>query len=123
MKKKLITAVLGGTAVASLAFASASALTVNGGVLQVGDDTDLTCDPDGVKVNWGLETDDNLVYSAQITDISDACAGADVVLKTNLHAVDEKEVATADASGSVRVHFDTPLDAQALETVRVWIGK
>lgn len=120
--KKLITAVLGGTAVASLAFASASTLNVDGGVVQVGEDITLTCDDDGVKVDFGLETDTDLVHRATVTGIAEDCLGADIVLQTNLLANNEKLV--GEIAGDTHVFtFATPQDAAALESVKVWIGR
>lgn len=118
--KKLLLAVLGGTAVASLAFASAASLTVDAGVLQAGVNADLACDDNGVKVNWGLETDDNSVYFADVIGIDEECMGADIVLRTNLM---EDPLAGTITGDTHRFTFSPIQDATALTAVRVWIGK
>lgn len=116
--KKLITAALGGTVVATLAFASASALDVDGGALQAGQDG-VTCDADGVKANWGLETDTNDVRSVRISGIDAACAGADMWIK-----VDDRPTLKMTLTGaeSQSVGFPTPYPApEAIHNVRIWI--
>jgi hypothetical protein len=118
MKKKMLTAVLGGTAVATLAFASASALTVDGGTIQVGDDG-VTCDSNGVKANWGLETDDNTVRSVRIDGIDSACAGAEMFVKVDDMAVKKVLLTT---SGSASIPFAAPyLAPEDIESIRIWI--
>ena len=118
--KKLITAVLGGTAVASLAFASASTLTVNGAALQVGADDTLVCDSNGVTANWGLETTDNSVRSVRVTDISSDCSGAEMFIKTNL--MDEAEMVELNGSGEATLRFDAPYPTpESINAVRIWI--
>jgi hypothetical protein len=121
MKKKLLTAVLGGTAVATLAFASASALTVDGGTLQAGAYSSLTCDSDGVKVNWGLETGDNTVQNVRISGIDAACAGAKIFVKTNLMSNGVSAVVPEGAS-QVSIPLPSPFPApEDINAVRVWI--
>lgn len=116
--KKLITAVLGGTVVATLAFASASALQVDGGTLQFGQDG-VTCDADGVKANWGLETGTNDVRSVRITGIDPSCKGAEMFIK-----VDDRphlKMVLTDAE-SQSVDFPAPFPApDAIHGVRIWI--
>lgn len=120
MKKKMLTAVLGGTAVATLAFASASALTVNGGTLQAGADGTLACDSNGVKVNWGLETSDNSVRGVRITDIDPACAGAEMFVRTNV--MSDAASVVLDASGTARVQFDAPFPTpESIQAIKIWI--
>lgn len=120
MKKRLITAVLGGTAVASLAFASASVLTVHGGTVQAGVASGLSCDTDGVKANWGLETDDNTVRSVRISGIAADCAGADMWVKTNTMTSPAK--VTLDGSDQATVRFSAPYPSpESLDAVRIWI--
>jgi hypothetical protein len=72
--KKLISTALVATFVFAAAFASASALTVQGGTIQVGADTTLACDSDGVTVTWNLRQD-GVVTSANVADISANCVG------------------------------------------------
>jgi hypothetical protein len=117
--KKLITAVLGGTAVASLAFASASMLTVDGGTIQAGQDGSLYCDTDGVKANWGLETGDNSVRSVRIDGIDSACAGAEMFVSVD--GAEAKKVLLT-ASGEASVSFTSPYPTpESLETIKIWI--
>lgn len=60
-------------ALTALAVGSAAALDVDGGAIQAGVDSELTCD-DGVAVaGWGFEESDGLVYNVRIGGISDAC--------------------------------------------------
>lgn len=115
---------LGGTAVASLAFASASMLTVDDGVMQTGTDTTLYCQTEPVKVEWGYESNNNSVYFARVTGIEESCYGADLNLRTNVHAeanLDGIGVANIQAD-NVTALFFTPIPAEDLESVTVTIG-
>jgi adhesin HecA-like repeat protein len=123
--KKLITAVLGGTAVATLAFASASMLDVDGGVMQTGTDTTLYCQDAPVKVDWGYESKNNSVYFASVSGIEESCYGADLNLRTNVQAeanLDGIGVANIQ-SDTVKATFKAPIPAGDLEWVTVTIGK
>lgn len=113
--KRIITALVGGAFVATLAYASASALTVDGGTIQAGSDT-VTCDSNGVKANWGLETDTNSVNSVRIADIDAACVGADLFVSVN--SAPAKRVVIAGTSQSVTFPAMTP---ESINTVKVWI--
>lgn len=113
-----LTAVLGATAVASLAFASASVLTVDGGTVQAGVASSLSCD--GVKANWGLETTDNTVRSVRISGIDPACEGAEMWVRTN--TMSEAAKVELDGSDQATVRFTAPFPApESLESVRIWI--
>lgn len=115
-----LTAVLGATAVASLAFASASVLTVDGGTVQAGVASSLSCDTDGVKANWGLETTDNTVRSVRISGIDPACEGAEMWVRTN--TMSEAAKVELDGSDQATVRFTAPFPApESLESVRIWI--
>lgn len=121
--KKMLTAVLGGTAVATMAFASASLLTVDGGTIQAGSNVaSLACDVDGVKANWGLETKNppNSVMSVRISDIAEECGGAEMFIKTNL--MDEAKMVKLDGSDSATLRFDAPYPApEDITAIRIWI--
>ncbi len=117
--KKLVLAVLGGTAVASLAFASAASLTVDGGVMQVGLDGDLRCDTDGVKVEYVLETDNSTVQKLRVTDIDEKCDGAEMFIRTNLMA--KQQSVTVGSTGTETFTLSPHQDAGALDSVRIWI--
>lgn len=116
--KKLITAVLGGTAVASLAFASASMLTVDGGTIQAGQDGSLYCDTDGVKASWGLETDDNTVRSVNVTGIDSRCDGAEMFVRLDNGA---KGKVTLTSSGTASIALPTGTTPESVNSIRIWI--
>ncbi|MCE0488001.1 hypothetical protein [Ornithinimicrobium sediminis] len=123
--KRIITALAGGAAVATLAFASASLLDINSGAtLQTGD-ASTTCDENGVDLAWALETDDvsvgqpALVYWLTVSDIASECEGAE--LYVNIDGADAI-ISTIGSAGSERVDFATPLEAQDIENVRVSIS-
>jgi hypothetical protein len=62
-------------ALTALAVGSAAALQVNGGTIQAGIDTTLTCD-DVVDVKgWGFEQGTGLVHNVRIGGIAPACVG------------------------------------------------
>ena len=80
--RRLIIALVAGSVVAAVAV-SAAVLDVNGGVIQYGEDTTLTCDTDGVYVDgWGLEMDTPAsVTYVRIKGVSSACNGADMFVQ------------------------------------------
>ncbi len=114
--KRIITALAGGAAVATLAFASASVLQVDGGTIQAGS-AGVTCDSDGVKVNYGLETDTNSVNSVRIEGIDSACEGAEMFVAINGDRVGAVTL-TAAASQSVAITSRTP---ESINNVKIWI--
>lgn len=118
--KKIITAVLGGSVVATLAFASASLLTVDGGTIQAGQDNSLYCDADGVKANWGFESTDGTVRGVRISGIDAACLGSTIFVKTNGMTGD---ALSAEITGDqARVNFPMPYPTpESLESIEITI--
>jgi hypothetical protein len=116
--KRIITALAGGAVVATVAFASASALTVDAGTIQAGGGS-VTCDTDGVKANWGLETDDNSVRFVRVSGIDEACEGAKIFVK-----VDGGPTRNAVIDGEQTIiSFPAPyLVPEDIENVRIWIA-
>jgi hypothetical protein len=119
--KRITTAVLAGATVATLAFASASALTVDSKPLQAGS-ASVSCDTDGVDVTWGLETTPSYVGSVRIADISEDCArdGAKLFVAVNGTRV------TGDAwvINATSKSFNLPANTspESIQDVKVWIG-
>jgi hypothetical protein len=116
MKKRIAVALAAGAAVATVGFASASALNVDAATIQYGT-ASVTGDADGVVVNWGLETDTNEVSNARITGFDTAVHGADVFVKVN----GGKTYSASITGDQVNVVFDAPMSADAIENVQVWI--
>jgi hypothetical protein len=117
--KRVTTAVLAGVTVATLAYASASVLTVDSKPLQAGSDT-VTCDADGVGVEWALETDDNSVYWATVTGIDDKCAGATLFVAVNGERLTQD--GTPITANSHQVRFADRPSPESINDVKVWIG-
>ncbi len=118
--KKIITAVIGGTVVSTLAFASASLLAVDGGTIQTGQDDSLYCDTDGVKANWGLESEDGTVRFVRITGIDAACVGSSIFVKTNDMTGDA--LSTTITGDQARISFAAPYPtAASLESIEITI--
>jgi hypothetical protein len=119
--KRLLTALIAGTAVFTIAFASAATLGVNGNVIQAGVDGDLRCDTDGVNADWGLETSDNTVRYVKIVDIDPACNGADLFLKVN-ESTGDAEGPIEIVGGEARFNFSSPYPTpESISSLRVWI--
>jgi hypothetical protein len=116
--KRLLTALLAGAAVFSIAFASAALLEVRGETIQAGVDTDVTCDADGVDANWGLETDDNTVRNVRISDINQTCFGAEMFVQ-----VDGVDLgSTIIDANSETFSFSSPYPApETINSLRIWI--
>jgi hypothetical protein len=91
---------MAGAMVFAVAFAAAATLSVNGGVLQAGEDTNLTCTATANVQGWGLETDTGLVDSVRVAYSPD-CVGSDmfVIITTNGTPVADA-VKTLDNTGS-----------------------
>ncbi len=123
--KRLAVALAAGAAVSTVAYASASALAVDGGTIQAGTDTTLSCDADGVKANWGLETDDNSVRSVRITGIDSACAGAEMFVAVNGERVGTGTIPAPTTEGAdveVKVTFGEPFPTpESIRALKVWI--
>jgi len=80
--KRFLIALLVGCALFTAAFASAASLTVDGGYIQAGVDSSLTCDTGGVLVKWKtfVSGADFKVAGVEIQDISGACVGGKVLV-------------------------------------------
>lgn len=115
--KRLLTALLAGAAVFTIAFASAAQLGVNGQTIQAGVDTDLRCDFDGVDAGWGLETDTNLVTSVRIENIDANCNGDTLFVKVNDSAATHSAVIDSTSES-----FSFPaIAADDVVKLSVWI--
>jgi len=111
-------AIVAGIAVSTAGFASASVLQIDGGTIQYGE-SGVTCDADGVKANWGLETSDNTVRSVRVSGIDPDCAGADMFVKVDAVPGDAKKV-TLTGAESQGVSFAS-VDPADINSVKVWI--
>jgi hypothetical protein len=72
--KRLFGALAVGSIVFGAVLVSAANLSVDAGVIQVGQDSTLTCDADGVTVGWNARQD-GVVTSIQVNGISADCTG------------------------------------------------
>lgn len=115
---RLLTALVAGAAVSTLAYASAASLSVNGNTIQAGVDTDVRCDTNGVGVDWGLETDDNTVRNVKVNDIATACAGATMFVSVNNGPTMSKVIASTTESFSFTSPYPSP---ESIENIKVWI--
>jgi hypothetical protein len=119
--KRLLLALIAGSMVFTIAFASAAVLGVNGNVIQAGVDGNVACDTDGVNTAYGLETSDNTVRYVRIEDIDAACNGADAFLKVNEAAGDAMGPVTI-TDGKATFRFDAPYPTpESISSIRVWI--
>lgn len=115
--KRLAVALAAGAAVSTLAYASASVLSVDGGTIQAGG-SGVSCDTDGVKANWGLETDDNTVRSVRIDGIDTKCTGADMFVAVNGTRVGKATISGTSVSLPLATPFPSP---ESIQNVKVWI--
>lgn len=115
--KRTALAIVAGTAMATAGFASASMLQVDGGTIQYGA-SGVTCDANGVKVNWGLETDDNTIRFIVVSDIAADCQGSTLFVKVG----DQRfKVDPIDAT-SETVRYAAPFpSAESIQNVKIWI--
>ena len=85
--KKLLAALLAGTAVFAVVYGAAATLIVDGGTIQAGGDTDLSCDENGIEVvAWATNTDPVLegVEWVTIKGVDDDCDGARILGRVTL---------------------------------------
>jgi hypothetical protein len=87
LRKLALLAVIG--VLASLAFASAAWMPVNGGTIAAGEDYSLLCAPDGISVlAYGLNTLDNGFEGVEYITFApppSACAGARLMARVELY--------------------------------------
>ena len=133
MKRSIIALLVGGLVFGTV-LAVAASLSVDGGTIQAGSDTDLQCDEDGVDVaGWMLETDDGLVYGVRIHNIDPACSSNDLfvnITKDGVKIAGGSAHIPADGSGDdndtdggevgVKVKF-TPQPAEDITDIEVFI--
>ncbi len=69
----------------AVAYGAAASLSVDGGVVQSGSDTTLTCDPDGVTVSYTVSWDNTAkkfqVTGVTVSGIADACDGKTIAVQ------------------------------------------
>jgi hypothetical protein len=70
---KFILAAAAAFAVAAVAYGAAATLTVNGGTIQVGSDSTVTCDSDGISTTFDVN-DAGTVTAVEVGGISSVCA-------------------------------------------------
>ena len=109
--KRFVVALIAGAAVFAMAFAAAATVSVNGGTIQAGADTDVTCTGQANVAGWGLETNDGTVHFVRI-NYNSLCAGNDMFVVvthngTKIASADTKPT-HLDASGQVKLDFAAP---------------
>lgn len=100
-------------------YGAAAALDVQGGTLQSGQSGSLACDPDGVKVGFATENDDQTVRTVKVTEIADACNGSNLlatVLNKAGTAVGQGEAVIGNGAATVRLSGAVPIrDADKIQ--------
>ena len=119
--KRVTTAVLAGVTVATLAYASASVLTVDAKPLQAGSDT-VTCDADGVQVGWGFESDDSSVRSVSVRGIDEQCFNSGARLFVAIDGVRVAGDGVSITAPSHTIPFAPYRAPESINDVKVWIG-
>lgn len=77
--KRLLVAIGAAGILSTAVFAAASTLSVSGGAIQVGSDSFLQCDTDGVSVSYNVDLFGK-VTSVQVNGIAPACEGNRLVV-------------------------------------------
>ena len=115
--KRILIALAAGAAVATTGFASASVLGVDAGTIQYGSGK-VTCDGNGVDLNYGLETEDNTVRNIRVVDIDPLCDGATLFMKVDWGTVRQAVI----SGGTANVVFPAPyLNPANINDVAIWI--
>ena len=108
--------------VGSVVLGSAAALNVDGGVVQSGQDMDLTCDANGVTVIQRSELDAQVPYSIgpRVTDIAEACEGEWIVVTAFQGATQLGQYTGVILAGTVNGTWDTgDVDLADIENLTV----
>lgn len=95
--------------VGSVVLGSAAALSVDGGVVQSGQDLTLTCDADGVTVVQRSELDAQVPFSIgpKVTGIDAACVGENIVVTAFKGSTQIGQYTGAVGSSTVNGAWDT----------------
>jgi hypothetical protein len=131
--KRLIVALLVGGMVFGTVLAAAATLNVNGGVIQAGSDSDLTCDDSVDVLGWGLNSGTGLVEYVRVGNVSSACEGAGLQARIQLssgpsyitgplpagHTYEVTILASEPANG-YRLYFKDVASAGDLVSVPAW---
>ena len=127
MMRRLLVSVAVILLVASVAYAAAASLNVNGGVVQAGSGSVGQCDTDGVSVGYHVkydnEVNDFVVDFVTVSGIASACAGKTVAVQlTKDGSAISGAFGTANVQGSsVQVNLSTPAKAADVNDVHVAI--
>lgn len=128
--KRFVIAGLAGLMVFGMALGAAATLGVDSGMLQAGATADLSCDDNGVDVEFaGLETNDGTVTGVRVSDIHEDCEGSTLFANARDGAggasLGRTEGVELDNSGEVLANWDGggTLDAEAIEEIAVFIEK
>jgi hypothetical protein len=119
MNKRIIGGLAAGALVATVGFASASALSVDAQNIQYGTAT-LAGDPDGVIIsNWGMETTPAGVKSVKVKDLDNVDGERVwVVIDGVKHG---PMTVVGDEDAELKIDFATPLNPADINTVEVFI--
>lgn len=119
MKKYIIAAVVAVVAFAMAGFAAT--LTVDGGVIQVGSDDDLTCTDDVSVASYLIETDGvPSSFGVRFADGSfDGCAEGNTVFVKVFNADDTQIGRATSTVGANRFRWATPVPAESIERIEV----
>ncbi|MER3397505.1 MAG: hypothetical protein C4316_03040 [Chloroflexota bacterium] len=127
MMRRLLVSVAVILLVASVAYAAAASLNVDGGVVQAGSGSVGQCDTDGVSVGYHVKYDNNVndfvVDFVTVSGIASACAGKTVAVQlTKDGSAISGASGTATVQGSsVQVNLSTPAKAADVNDVHVAI--
>jgi len=127
MMRRLLVSVAVILLVASVAYAAAASLKVDGGVVQAGSGSVGQCDTDGVSVGYHVKYDNNVndfvVDFVTVSGIASACAGKTVAVQlTKDGSAISGAFGTANVQGSsVQVNLSTPAKAADVNDVHVAI--
>lgn len=106
-------------------YGAAAALAVDGGAIQTGSDTTLTCDTDGVKVaSYRADVERPAVSNGvRVEQVSANCEG--LTLFATVFTADGTQLSRGSAvigtNGIVNADFPTPVDAASIEQIDITI--
>ena len=115
--KRTAVALAAGAIMSTAGFASASALNVEGGIIQYGEDTVLTCDEDGLTAAWTVDPATEAVLLT-ISGINAACQGSTLSVKAG-----SQTFTKALGAGDTTVSFPFTGQPPNTNSIKMWLTR
>ena len=117
MLKRTILALSLGAVMSTVGFASASVLNVEGGVIQYGEDTVLTCDEDGLTAAWSVDPDTEAILLT-VGGINASCQGSTLTVKAG-----SETFTKVLGAGDTTVSWPYTKNPPSVTAIKMWLTR